>query len=278
MIIYTKRLIIFIIILFFNSCSHVFYQPDKYQYSYPELNKIKHENIYFHSQDRTKLHAWKLFANTKKPKGTIVFFHGNAQNISAHFYQVWYLTNFGYQVLIADYRGYGNSQGKASRDGIFQDAQVILKMGYQWHVESSAQKFIVYGQSLGGTIVIPALSQVDLKNSVDLLIIDSSFLSYRKIAKLKLKQWWISYPFSFFTNALVSDHYSAEYYLPDLSNIKLLVIHSEADWVVPIHFGDEIYQVHTGEKEFWRYKKHSHIGIFHYLTEREKLANYLEQL
>ena len=273
-----KQIGLLILLFTLNSCSHVFYQPDNYQYSYPELNKVKHENIYFHSQDGTKLHAWKLFANTKNPKGTIVFFHGNAQNISAHFYQVWYLTNFGYQVFIADYRGYGNSQGEAARVGIFQDAQAILKEAYQWHLKSKTQKFIVYGQSLGGTISIPALSQMELKNSVDLLIIDSSFLSYRKIAKLKLKQWWISYPFSFFTNALVSDVYTAQDYLPDLSEVKLLVIHSEADWVVPIQFGEEIFQSHQGQKEFWRYKKHSHIGIFHYLKEREKMANYLEQL
>ncbi len=269
---------IFTIFLFLLSCSHVFYQPDKYQYSYPELNKVQYENVYFKSKDNTKLHAWKLKSNKKDIKGTIVFFHGNAQNISAHFYQIWYLTQFGFQVFIADYRGYGNSEGEPERKGIFLDSMAMLNQAMQWHQKTNADKFIVYGQSLGGTISIAALAEWDNKHQVDLVILDSTFLDYREIAKHKLRNWWITYPFSYLINILISNEYSAKYYLKKIKDLKLLVIHSEADWVIPISFGLEIFNNHLGQKELWRYKKHSHIGIFHYLKEREKLSNYLLQL
>src|SRR5262245_39943051 len=105
-----RILFIFLITILGQSCSHVFYQPSPKQYVNPAQFKLKYENLSFQSADGTKLNGWFFPAKTKKPKGTIVQFHGNAQNISTHFFSLIWLIEEGYNFFTFDYRGYGKSE------------------------------------------------------------------------------------------------------------------------------------------------------------------------
>ncbi|HEX7926650.1 MAG TPA: alpha/beta hydrolase, partial [bacterium] len=104
------------------SCDGIFFQPDSERYLTPEQYGLWHEPVRFRSQDGTVLAGWFLPAQTpgRAPLGTVIHFHGNAANISNHLYAVRWLPKAGYNVLLFDYRGYGDSAGSPTRAGVIE--------------------------------------------------------------------------------------------------------------------------------------------------------------
>src|SRR5271167_4649680 len=126
-----KRLLSLLPALLFSGCTNLFFYPDSRLYELPEHFGVKYDTVKFHSTDGTELVGIFLHSSTSTVKGTIIHFHGNAENISSHFGFSYWLTAFGYQVFIFDYRGYGASHGKPSENGLVQDG--IAAIDYARH-------------------------------------------------------------------------------------------------------------------------------------------------
>ena len=257
------RVIVFFVFLF-SSCTSLFYQPDHYLHFPPEKLKLLYENRIFSSSDGTRLHSW-FFPRQKerkklksKPKGLVVLFHGNAQNLSSHYVSVVWLTQYGYDVWAWDYRGYGLSQGEPESEGIYQDSLAALSYAHALQEKEGYPQLITVGQSLGGNILMRALKDDPKANEISLVVIDSSFLSYKEIAKTTAKNFWFLYPFSFITPLLISEEYSPENLIGDY-NHRAIVLHSKKDEVIPYSFGEKIYQRWGGPKKFWLSEKYGHI-------------------
>ena len=110
-----------LILLLTGSCTQIIFQPDRYLYSRPQDIGYNVREEIVTSFDGTKLGAWFLFASPKKEKinqvkdkTLVIFFHGNAQNISAHFSVISWMSEAGIDVFLGDYRGYGISEGEPS--------------------------------------------------------------------------------------------------------------------------------------------------------------------
>ena len=99
----------------------MFYYPDNKVYGTPAEHGLKFEEVTFHSKDGTKLSGWFVPAKGD-PKGTVIHFHGNAQNMTAHFDFVSWLPSEGFNLFVFDYRGYGKSAGKPNRKGVYEDS------------------------------------------------------------------------------------------------------------------------------------------------------------
>lgn len=260
--------LVFLLLLFQTSCSHVFYYPDKNIYATPQKQNppIEYEeNIRIQSQDGTSLHAWLLKKSSqyKKPLGLVVYFHGNAQNITAHFKHLSWLTQAGYDVFIFDYRGFGLSDGTPNQEGIYWDA--LAALNYTWELSQNKKypKYILYGQSLGGIILSRALVDFKHKDKVNLTVLDSTFLSYQKLARVKLSQGWLTWPLQWLAYLLISDDYASKDRIKEL-NAKTLVIHGTTDFVVPWKFGKEIYDsLESKNKIFWSLEEGQHIDVFY---------------
>src|SRR5262245_38553000 len=107
-----------------------FYYPDRVAYSTPASAGLSYEEVTFNSRDGTQLSGWFIPAagrNARAAKGTVVHFHGNAQNISSHWEFLDWLPARAYNVFIFDYRGYGKSQGKPEQKGVFEDSVSALQ-------------------------------------------------------------------------------------------------------------------------------------------------------
>ena len=261
-----------------SSCTGVFYQPDRFMHYPPEKFGFKKTEMSFKSKDGTKLIGWVFEPTTAPVKGTIVQFHGNGENLSSHYLFLVWLTRYGYRLFTFDYRGYGGSEGKATADGVYEDSLAALAEGWKLHGEGTrkGEKFIVVGQSLGGTIALRALQDFASRPQMSNLELDSSFLSYHAMARKKLQGSWITWLFSPLGSVLVSDKYSAEDSLAAQKG-KLLVIHDRRDEVVPFEFGQEIFDRATCPKDFWILDQGRHIGVFSEdnVTERKKFVDYL---
>jgi len=256
----------FLILIISNlmiSCNTTFfYHPTKEVYFSPKTMGFPSNELWIQSKDGTKLHGFHLLSNPNADhKNTIVlFFHGNAENISSHFLMVAWLADKGYDVVLFDYRGYGKSKGEADHAAIQQDVTAMLHYGANLARDKNL-KLIVYGQSLGGILAAngllrwqsePASSQYMQPN---LLILDSTFASYQKIAASKFDGCitlfrWLPY-------IIVSDRYSAED-IAALAPLPIFVIHGDQDDIVPDRFGRELYELAGNPKRLMIVERAQH--------------------
>ena len=101
------------------------YFPDKHLSNTPSVFGLEYASINIPASDGETLHGW--WVPVADAKGTVLLFHGNAGNIS---HRINYLTMFsklGYNTLLLDYRGYGQSSGKPSESGTYLDAQAAWR-------------------------------------------------------------------------------------------------------------------------------------------------------
>lgn len=257
--------------LFLTSCTSLIYQPDKFLYAHPDQFKTKFEILTFNSLDGTKLSAWKLLSKTPKPKNLVVFFHGNAQNITSHFVNLVWLADHGYDVMIFDYRGYGLSEGKPNPKGVSEDGVAFLNYGYNEYKKGGYQKLIVYTQSLGGAVALKSLEDFPHREEIALLVLDSTFLSPREVAREKT---------NFVLAKLISNDYTAD---PGLKHIMMpvLSIHSTADFVIAYSLGQDLYnKLPTPKKDFWTFHAKGHGDVFFVDNQsfRNLFLQYVESL
>ncbi len=170
-------------------CSQsVFFQPDHLDRGTPATEGMSYHECRFLSADGTSLHGWFIPASTvadsRQAVGTVVHFHGNAQNITAHWHQVSWLPAHGFNVFVFDYRGYGASEGKPDAHGLAEDSCAALQ-----YVRTLPQvdpaRLVVFGQSLGGANAIVAVAR-SAAGSVKAVAIESTFSSYSAMARQKL--------------------------------------------------------------------------------------------
>lgn len=253
-----------LLLLFFSSCTSLFYQPDPYLYAHPKTLGLDYDDLFFYSDDGTRLHSWHLRSKKDiKKKGLVFFFHGNAQNLSSHMMNIHWIVDHGYDVLIWDYRGYGISQGKSSPYGIYRDTRAAYIHAHTIFKNNKYPKFIVYSQSLGGNIALRGYEDFKHKEDVSLLVLDSTFMSYQKIAADILRSTWVGTVLSPLAYILVSDQYATTESIKKVTT-PTLVIHGTKDNVVPYKFGKEIFdKLKTNKKWFWTIQDGIHIDVFY---------------
>lgn len=212
--------------LFLGGCvSSPFYYPDSVVYSTPANFGLKFENAVFASSDGTRLSGWFIpatgFRNPKHAKGTVVHFHGNAQNMSAHWQLVSWLPQRGFNVFVFDYRGYGASEGSPEPKGVFEDSNAALNY-VRLRKDVDPERLVVLGQSLGGANAIAIVGSGN-RSGIKAIAIEAAFFSYSSIANDKISG----------SGALVDDTYSADRYVAKLAPIPLLLLHGTSDPVIP---------------------------------------------
>lgn len=197
-----------------------FYYPDRVSYGTPARDGLQYEKVVFASADGTRLSGWFVPA-PGRAKATVIHFHGNAQNMSAHWAFVSWLPRQGFNVFVFDYRGYGESEGSPEPKGVFEDSLSALNY-LRARKDVDPERLIVFGQSLGGTNAIAAVGSGN-RAGVRAVAIEATFYSYSSIAGEKFSG----------AGLLVGDTYSAANYVATIAPIPLLFIHGTADAVVP---------------------------------------------
>jgi cephalosporin-C deacetylase-like acetyl esterase len=122
-------------------------------YRNPREQGMDYENCFFKAKDGVKIHAWFVKANPN-PKlcRTLIQFHGNAGNVGARLPYIDVLVKrLNTNVFIVAYRGYGNSEGSPSEDGLRMDAEAALEYVLS-RSDIDTERVFVIGQSLGGAV------------------------------------------------------------------------------------------------------------------------------
>ena len=237
----------FIMLFLASSCNHLFYHPDHRVYTTPDQLGIKYDAYSVSSPSGALISSWHLHSQATPIYGTVLHFHGNAQNMSSHVLFVSWLTEYGFDVVTFDYSGYGFSTGTASREATVQDSTRILEWlrASPWRTR---RPIFVVGQSLGGALAVSALASSG-SEQVAALVLDSTFSSYRSLAREKLASFWLSWPLSHPLSFLVSDESSPIAVASDIS-VPTLMFHAERDPIVPFVEGRRLFEaIAASEKQ-----------------------------
>ncbi|MCB0422440.1 MAG: alpha/beta fold hydrolase [Bdellovibrionales bacterium] len=253
------------LLFFVIGCNSYFFQPTRQLYYPPEKFHLLYHQLKFPSKDGTELAAW-FFPAQKNGKvlashGTVVQFHGNAENMSSHYTGLVWLTQHGFNLFVWDYRGYGISKGEASREGVYEDSLVALQEAHKQHEAiDSSKPFVLVGQSLGGAIAMRAYEDSDLNNEIDLIVLDSTFASYRRVAFKALSKHWFTFLVSPLAYVLVSENKGPNQFWSEVK-APVLVVHDKSDPVVPYSCGENVFEKIQGRKQMWSEDLGGHIRL-----------------
>ncbi len=240
--------------------SNLFYYPDRNVYDSPERYGLKYEDVYFKSKDGTMLHGWFIPASAS-PIGTIIHFHGNAQNLTAHFGFIAWLPKENFNVFTFDYRGYGSSDGRPDRDGIYEDCKAAIEY-VRSRGDVDRMRLLVFGQSLGGANALAVVGGSHFEG-IRAVAAESSFFSYRGIVSDKLAEIPIlslfKRPLSFL---LVGDEYSPGDVINRISPIPVLLIHGTSDRIVPCRHSLLLFDRAREPKQLWTIEGAAHTEAF----------------
>jgi uncharacterized protein len=262
-----------LVALCLGGCTSVFFQPERTLFQTPGLYGLDYQPVELHAADGTELFAWFMPARGTA-RGSVLYLHGNGQNISTQFANVAWMPALGYNVLALDYRGYGGSQGTPSLPGVQLDIDAAMRVLLA-RPDVDPQRIIVFGQSLGGALAIYYVAHSRYRDHVKAVVIDSAFSDYERIGREKLAAAIVTWPFQWFASLSIDNRYSPEAAVGMLSPIPLLLIHGQDDTIVPLHHSQRLYELAGFPKSLWVVPGVGHIQAIKERDVRKRLADFL---
>lgn len=129
------------------------------------------ETVSIAANDKNSLEAWVIRTDSAS-KGISILFHGYGAEKSSMLNQAYILLDMGYDVLLPDFMGSGNSYGNQTSLGYLEALNV--KQTYEYVVTKLNQKHVILvGFSMGAAAIIKA--QHDYNLPVDNIIIEAPY-------------------------------------------------------------------------------------------------------
>ncbi len=271
-----RALGIVLLVLACAGCNSLIFHPQREHVLRPDQIGLDYRDVAFTTADGVRLHGWFLPARGER-LASLLFLHGNAENISTHIASVAWLPAAGVDVLLFDYRGYGRSAGEPSLDGLHLDFVAALA-ALRAQPEVDQGRIVIFGQSLGGALAITATAHSPDRDQVQALIVEGAFTSYRALAREKLGDVWLTWPLQGPLSFTIDDRYRPIDAIAELAPLPVLVIQGEADIVVPAHHGRDLYAAAGDPKMLWLLPEVGHIQAFAAREPRRRLLDYLGTL
>jgi fermentation-respiration switch protein FrsA (DUF1100 family) len=203
------------------------YFPDRELYGDPADVGLAFSDLTIPTEDGERLHAWWIPTRAAPARGHVLFFHGNAGNISHRLEHARALSAAGLDVLLVDYRGYGRSSGRPSEEGLHGDARAAraaLVAGGQ----VDPARLVYMGESLGGAVALRlALDAPPLA-----CVLQSTFTSLRDVARQH-------YPAAL--SALAGAAYPNRERIARLQ-APVLILHGDVDEIVPVAHAEALFE------------------------------------
>jgi fermentation-respiration switch protein FrsA (DUF1100 family) len=209
------------------------YFPSRARVETPADAGLAFRDLAIETEDGERLHGWWIPALTS-PLGHVLLCHGNAGNVTDRVVHARLLCGAGFDVLLFDYRGYGQSTGRPTEEGTYRDARAARR-ALRRQREADESRIFYLGESIGAAVALALALEAPPKG----LILQSAFTSVRDMSR-------VHYPF--LPRAVVPDAYPSLRLIPKL-RVPLLVLHGERDDIVPISHGRALFDAAPGPKQ-----------------------------
>jgi fermentation-respiration switch protein FrsA (DUF1100 family) len=181
------------------------------------------EEVFLKTDTEATIHA--IHFKAKNPKGVILYYHGNAGDLSRWGLVAEYFINLEYDVFIMDYRSYGKSKGPLSESAFYHDAQYCYNYLKERYKES---EITVYGRSLGTGLA----SYITSKNNPKQLILETPYFSLVDVAENRFPMFPV--------RKLMSYKFPSNQFIKN-TNCPILIVHGTDDKVVPLDSGLKLF-------------------------------------
>ena len=226
----------FAFVMFLLQSRLIYYpnMPSRAVTATPDQAGLIYERVEFAAKDGVRLDGW--FLPAEMPRGVLLFFHGNAGNISHRLESLRIFRDLGLSTFIFDYRGYGRSEGKVSEQGTYRDAEAAWR--YLTVERGVPEQSIVYfGRSLGASIA----THLAMTHVPKALILESAFTSAPDVAAR-------TYPF-LPVRWLARFQYNTREYLKSVT-APVLIVHSPQDEIIRFEHGRALFASANEPKRF----------------------------
>jgi len=228
----------FSLMLFFLQDRLVFlpHMPGRELEADPSAMGFAYEDAWIETEDGERLHGW--FVPAGGARGTLLFFHGNAGNISHRLESLIIFNRLGLDVLIVDYRGYGQSSGEPGENGTYLDARAA----WDYLVDERdvpEQRIVIFGRSLGGAVGSWLAGREDVNPAG--VIIESTFSSGLDMGK----RLYPVLPARLITRI----GYPVRDYVSRI-DAPLMVVHSRQDEIIPFDMAETVFEAANEPKTF----------------------------
>ena len=227
------------------------YLPSENNYLDDQID-FNFKEVFIDVEKKLKLKSW-LIENDLKNKKTLVFFHGNAGNLSNRIYKLNQLSKLDLNIIILAWRSFSGNEGEPSEQNLYNDAKKTIEWLNSRGVKN--KNMILYGESLGTGIAVE-LGQI---NEFGGIILESPFTSMTNAAK-NIYPWL---PVKY----LLKDKYDSEKKIKNIK-IPILIMHGKKDNIVPFKMGKKLYDLANNPKFFYFTENDDHM-----LTFDEKLVS-----
>ena len=234
-----------VVLLVYFGQPRLVYFPEKQLSITPEAIGLDYTSVNIATSDGETLHGWWM--SVPNAKGTVLFFHGNAGNISHRINYLEMFKRLGYNTLLFDYRGYGQSSGVPSESGTYLDAQAAWRYLTETRGIAPAQ-IVLFGESLGGAVA----AWLAVQEKPGLLALASTFTSVPDLAAEIypfLPVRWIS-RFDYDTRKSLQS-----------VTCPVFIAHSPQDEIIPFEHGQQLFQAAPEPKQFLELEGGHNIGF-----------------
>lgn len=171
---------------------------------------------FVHTQTDDGLRLGAFYRPAARAKKTILFFHGNGDNLLGAVQATRGPAAAGYGLMLAEYRGYGGNPGSPGEAGLYSDGEAAMR----WLADAGvdARQVVVVGNSIGSG---PA-SEIALRHDVAALMLVSGFSSLPDV---------VGEAMPFVPRALVRDRFDNAAKLARV-RAPVFLMHGDADTLV----------------------------------------------
>ena len=192
------------------------FKPEKLDQDFQYKYDIPFKELFFDVEEGVRINGLHFFC--RKPKGLILYFHGNTRSIKGWAKYARDFYRYQYDVVLVDYRGFGKSTGRRSEKEMLTDMQFVYDtLSVQYHEEH----ILVYGRSMGSGFA----TKIAADNNPRYLILDSPYYSFKKVAERYLPilphRWLLRY------------HLRTDRWIKKV-HCHTYIIHGTRDWLIPI--------------------------------------------
>ena len=270
-----NRMLLLLSISFLAACSGVYFVPDRNLVRTPADVGLEYREWSVVTEDGVVLDGWFL-PGLEPVKGTVLFLHGNAQNISYHLASVAWLPRRHFNIFLYDYRGFGKSGGRSDVYNAVADVEAVIDKVAE-SLGSANQNIIIFGQSLGAAIAIAAVARHRGNAVICGLVADSAFSGFREIGREKLAELTLIRPAAGLLSRLLPSQPNLLEDIAAVSPIPVLLIHGEKDRIVPPEHSKTLFAAAREPKALWIEPEVGHIMALSHASLRDRLLRFLEE-
>lgn len=250
------RLILVVSVFLIAGCAQnsAFYYPSSRDFRSDLVYLHQYQDIWLESGSGNRIHGQLHRTESLEPRGLIVQFHGNRGNLTASIEKLEWLLAEGYDLLVFDYSGYGQSSGNPDPKNTRLDSLAVIRSVLSMTQPDADYRHILWGTSLGGAVLVDAFAVLSAaeQQQFDLVVVDSAFDSYQKQAGFIVSRGMLGGVLSRLVPWLVSDQFAPLQSAHRIRHSAFLFVHCEDDQVVSLQAGRRLYNALDVSKYFWQ--------------------------